>query len=494
MAQLKARGNSYCVIYTYQSSKGNTQQWETYSTQLEAIQRKALIDHLQKTKQHDQIRAEALEYKRKYAEKKSAAQKAKHDKISVIEDASHAAVLQTESDNTKKTYAEFVEKWLPFRARREQFSPQTYDSYSGILKNHILPVFGNRIMSTITAQEIDDFVDALKNKKVSGSRGYRKMPQDLPTLASSTVKKCYNVLTSGFKEAERWGYVSDIPRTSPPSEKFKKRAYWTAQQFTENLEALKDDRFMYLVTQLAFVFSLRAGETVGIDINRIDLYDRSLWITQQVIRVSDDALQSLKSEDVIRVFPKQKATAKTSIILKSLKTEGSYRKNYIPAPLMQCIRERLDQIERNKEFFGSDYQDYGLLICYPNGCPIESKELNPMFKKTLKEHGITDIIEFQGLRKSGQMHKVRLTQNDYQLVAETGGHSPQVLMSNYNEAMDSEKRKLAALIGADLFHQESENEGGTDLSQQAIFEVLEKNPEMKYMLMQLINSGANIQS
>lgn len=49
-------------------------------------------------------------------------------------------------------------------------------------------------------------------------------------------------------------------------------------------------------------------------------------------------------------------------------------------------------------------------------------------------------IDLQGLRKSGQMHKVRLTKNNYQLVAENGGQSPEVLMSNYNEALDTEKR------------------------------------------------------
>lgn len=44
------------------------------------------------------------------------------------------------------------------------------------------------------------------------------------------------------------------------------------------------------------------------------------------------------------------------------------------------------------------------------------------------------------------MHKVRLTQNNYQLVAENSGQSPEVLMSNYNEAREIEKRALAAMV------------------------------------------------
>ena len=56
---------------------------------------------------------------------------------------------------------------------------------------------------------------------------------------------------------------------------------------------------------------------------------------------------------------------------------------------------------------------------------------------------ITDQIDLQGLRKSGQMHKIRLTKNNYQLVAANAGQSPEVLMHHYNEALEVEKQQLA---------------------------------------------------
>ena len=80
-------------------------------------------------------------------------------------------------------------------------------------------------------------------------------------------------------------------------------------------------------------------------------------------------------------------------------------------------------------------KDYGLLICKPNGNPIDPHSFSKAFKSWQTKLGIdvNEQIEFQGLRKSGQMHKVRLSQNNYQLVAESSGQSPEVLMSNYNE-------------------------------------------------------------
>lgn len=51
MAMYKIRGSSHNVIYTYRTSDGKyKQQWESYDTELEAIQRKAYIDFLQKNK------------------------------------------------------------------------------------------------------------------------------------------------------------------------------------------------------------------------------------------------------------------------------------------------------------------------------------------------------------------------------------------------------------------------------------------------------------
>ena len=106
---------------------------------------------------------------------------------------------------------------------------------------------------------------------------------------------------------------------------------------------------------------------------------------------------------------------------------------------MNCT-ERLARIEENQAFFREEYRDYGLLICQTDGRPVDPRNLEKSFKEHQKRIGIpeNERIDFQGLRKSGQMHKVRLSQNNYQLVAENAGQSPEVLMNHYNEALDYE--------------------------------------------------------
>ena len=373
-----------------------------------------------------------------------------------------------------------------------RFSPNTYDSYAGNLKNHILSYFGNCVMSRITAEEIDNFLDYLSKKPCKGSRSYGKTAAEAPRLSSATIKKCYNILTLSFRIGKKWHYVTEIPETSAPAEKTKKRSAWTPDRVFDFLCKSEDDQILHLAVHLAFVCSLRAGEVVGISTDTIDFHDRSMWITQIVQRVSDKSLKTLPEEEIIKVFPKKLATSTSSLILKDPKTEGSHRKLYLTTPLLKEIRKRLDTIQEYKDFLGPEYQDHGLLFCRPDGTPLDPKSLDKAFKAQQTALHIEDQIEFQGLRKSGQMHKVRLSQNNYQLVAESGGQSPEVLMSNYNEALESEKRNLSLLVETSFYPGAQQPAAPTPAPLQAdvLLQQIQQNPELSGQLLQLLLSNA----
>lgn len=485
MATYKIRGSSHNVIYTYRTDDGKTkQQWESYDTELEAIQRKAYIDFLQKNKRYDDIKLAATTYRESRAVK-ALAELTSSDTLSGI------SILSPE-DNIHRTYSEFIDRFLPFYARKQRFSPNTYDSYAGNLKNHILPYFGDRIMSHITSEDIDTFLDYLSKKPCQGSKSYGKKAADTPSLSSATIKKCYNILMVGYPTAKKWGYVKEVPDTSAPAEKTKKRNAWAPQRIFDFLENIKDDPILHLAVHMAFVCSLRAGEVVGISVDTIDFRDRSMWITQIVQRVSDKSLQALPKEEIIKVFPKKLSTSTSSLILKGPKTEGSHRKQYLTTPLLQEIRQRLDTISSNKEFFGPEYQDHGLLFCQADGTPLDPKSLDKAFKERQTALHIEDQIEFQGLRKSGHMHKVRLSKNNYQLVAESSGQSPEVLMSNYNEALDSEKRTLSLLVETSFYPTSvpDEKKSPEPLQASALMEQLQQNPELSHQLLLMLLGGA----
>lgn len=493
MATYKMRGNSHCIIYQYRTSTGQLkQQWETYESELEAVQRKAYIDHLQTHKRAEEIRQSALDYKRSRAIEKAAVKIGQSNP-----DVAESQIAGDPDENLVKTYREFMEKFLPIYARKRNFSPKTYDSYITNLNTHIYPYFGNWVMSTITAQAIDDFLDYLRKKPCRGYKSYGKKAHEIPTLSSPTIKKCYDILMVGFPTAKRWGYIKEIPETTAPSEKYKKRKAWSSVQVMEALAQMQDNPLLHLAVHLAFVCSLRSGEVAGIDANSINPEDQSLWITQILARVSDESLKVLPKERIVHVFPKQNSRARSSLILKVPKTDGSFRKQYLTAPLVEEIMHRLHEIQENKEILGSDYHDYGLLICQPDGRPIEPNNLCAAFRDWQTEKHIRDQIDFQGLRKSGQMHKVRLSQNNYQLVAENSGQSPEVLMSNYNEILDSEKRDLSNLVESDLYPSQqkiSSDIPGPTLDPDLLLKKIKSDPAFSKQLLQLLLDSADTAS
>ena len=159
--------------------------------------------------------------------------------------------------------------------------------------------------------------------------------------------------------------------------------------------------------------------------------------------------------------------------------------------LGQEIKERIAEINRAKESLGSEYQDNGLLICQPDGRPIDPNNLCKSFKEWQSAMNITDQIDLQGLRKSGQMHKIRLTKNNYQLVAANAGQSPEVLMHHYNEALEVEKQQLASMVESSFYPTPAKsNEKPASLDAAEILKLIQENPDLSAKLMQLLKVSA----
>ena len=216
-----------------------------------------------------------------------------------------------------------------------------------------------------------------------------------------------------------------------------------------------------------------------------------MWISQILERVSDEAIKALPGEKIAKVFPKQFSNSKSRLVLKVPKTEGSHRKQYLTTPLLQEIKERIAEINEAKELLGPEYQDNGFLICQPDGRPIDPNNLCKTFKEWQSAMNITDQIDLQGLRKSGQMHKIRLSKNNYQLVAANAGQSPEVLMHHYNEALEAEKQELASMVESSFYPSSTKvPEKAAALGAEEILKLIQDNPDLSAKLMQLLKVSA----
>jgi integrase len=481
MATIKPRGGAYVVIYNYKGvDEKSIQQWETYKSELEAVQRKAHIDYLQKTKDCDELLRLASEYKQM------------HEAFFSKPPIRAMPIVQSEKkSNETKTFAEFAEKRLSVHAGKKQLSPYSYDSIANNLRTHILPYFGNMIVSAVTSEDVDAFLSHMRQKKCRGPKSRGKTPEEVPTLSSGTVKKNYDILAAAFPVAKEWGYTEKNPVTKAPGFKYKKRKFWTREQVRDALGRI-DEKLLHLAVHTTFMCSLRAGETVGIELRSIDFTEGSLRIVQTLQRVSDKALTEIPQDEILRIFPKQKESSKSRLILKAPKTEGSERKLFLNDRLLAEIRSRIRQIEKEKEFFGDEYHDYGLLFAFPNGDPIETGQMEKRFRNWQRKNGIEPVIDVQGLRKSSSMYKLRLSGFNYQEVqGDTGHASPTVLMGHYNETLESERKQLAYKIRDDFYSEPGDapaDRGSADDRIESLLESAKADPLLFDRLMQTLQN------
>lgn len=289
----------------------------------------------------------------------------------------------------------------------------------------------------------------MSHKKCAGAKSYHKQPEDVPTLSSGTVKKVYDIINTALPVAKEWGYINEIPNIKAPAVKYKKRHYWSSMQVCEALSGITNP-LLHLAVHLSFICALRPGEVVGVDIKNLDLENKSLWISQTLQRVSKDALEIISTHEIIRVFSTDRSST-SSLIAKTTKTENSDRTVLLTDPIVDEIKCVIAQIERNKQYFGSGYNDYGLLFSQVNGNPVEPTLMEKWFRNWQRNNGIENVLDMQGLRKSSQMYKIRISNYDYQTVASLGGHSLEVMLKNYDQSLEREKKELMMKIQDDFY-------------------------------------------
>ena len=71
----------------------------------------------------------------------------------------------------------------------------------------------------------------------------------------------------------------------------------------------------------------------------------------------------------------------TVIVLKTPKTESSVRKVWMPKTAAYILREWKASQDKQKEFLGSEYLDYNLVVALPNGRPCEETVISNAFRR-----------------------------------------------------------------------------------------------------------------
>lgn len=269
------------------------------------------------------------------------------------------------------TFREFVAKrWKAYTVSHQ---PSSIDSRNSLIKNHVLPFLGDKLMTDITPGDISDLLYAARKK-----------------ISASTVQDVYGLLSLMFSLAVEYELIERSPikkKLHKPEVKRAEKPTLTAEQIRSILARLVEhERLAVLVIAIT---GMRMGECFALRWTDFDADALSLAINHTLYRGR----------------------------LKPPKTERSRRPLKIPPIVASLLLAHKRQ---------SAFQAPGdFIFCRPDGRPLHHCVVRNHLYKAMDVIGIERISRHHGfhiLRHSaGSLIYAR--SRDLKLVQKTLGHS-----------------------------------------------------------------------
>ena len=439
MATLKKRGNKYAVIYDYYDASGKRhQKWE-------AFDRKEDAEKFRKKIEYQKVRNTFL----------------------------------TPSDQTVE---EYLMSWASLYGK-SKWSCSMCTSSLALLRNHIIPEIGQIPVQKLQPIHIEMLYSTLRTKKCGGAKGYAKDKDKIPCLSSTTLRHIHTLLKTAFDKAVDWKIIEENPVICDAPKKAKtERHIWTPEMVKQALDDIEHPQ-LHLAVHLAFICSLRIGETVGLTWADVEFDKNLLHVRHTLQRVSREALQFVPHDDIAHIFPSKIAGTNSALVLKSPKSANSNRIVYLTPALRRELMLRKAVVAKQRTYAGEEYYDFNLVFALEDGFPVEPKLCEKWFKLWQKrsELNLPPLI-FHELRHSSATYKLLESGGDIKLVQGDMGHaSAMVSLDTYAHTQDHRRRALTERIAQEFYGDQTENS-----RQDQLMQILEDDPEMKKKLLEAL--------
>lgn len=239
--------------------------------------------------------------------------------------------------NPNITLAAFIDLWISDHVNLLRVKTQKF--YISMSHNHIVPNIGHIKLNRLQTLQVQKFINEL-TKRVN------------PT----TVSGVYRTLRAALGKAVEWQYLAHNPasKITLPEEEEKEYTVLNSQQAIELLRQAQDYPLpeLYEICLLTLHTGLRLGEVCALRWKDIDFDYKIIYVRQ-----------TLTKAGVNPIFGpvKQKKRSKRKA------TNIAIRLNPILEKELLAIKEKRGEQKKRE-----DYRDYDLVVCHPNGAPIDT--------------------------------------------------------------------------------------------------------------------------
>ena len=193
--------------------------------------------------------------------------------------------------------SEFMEVY--FEDKQNELKERTMKNKRYMMEQHIIPYFGNQMMSEISASQIIQWQNEMQTKGFSES--YLRMIQNQLTSLFTHASRIYDLHTNPCKKVKRMGNSDS-----------RSLDFWTTEEYQQFIQTIEPGTRYYLIFEILFWTGCRIGELLALTPADINFERNQISITKTYYRT--------ERKDVI-TEPKTKQSVRTIEIPEFLKHE-----------------------------------------------------------------------------------------------------------------------------------------------------------------------------
>ncbi len=305
--------------------------------------------------------------------------------------------------NDRVKLKELLEYWLEYDIRKRAQSRNTYDSYSNIARNHIIPVLGNKRLSEINSGDVKRLYEKCSKKS-------KYIARQTKVVMNVSLRYAVAVKLIVKNPAEKVSLPKMVEAKPYHTRNIDTTKTLNMEQIQTLLEASKDTP-IHMQVLFNVLMGLRRQEINAVKYSDVDYINRTLTVERQLGKKLDR-----------EPYASGKGTTKSEL---PLKTSSSYRELPIPDYVFEAILQERKIYEKNRKKNGKKFLDADYICCSTYGKPRSTDFHWKHYKKLLRDTGLPDI-RWHDLRST---YCTLLLKSDFnpKAVSKLMGHAKEII-------------------------------------------------------------------
>lgn len=182
--------------------------------------------------------------------------------------------------------SEFMEVY--FEDKKNELKDRTIKNKRYIMEQHIIPYYGKKMMSEITASQVIQWQNEMQTKGFSES--YLRMIQNQLTSLFTHASRIYDLQANPCKKVRRMG-----------SGDSRSVDFWTIEEYQKFIQTIEPGTRYYIIFEILFWTGCRIGELLALTKSDINFEKNQISITKTYYRTDkQDIITEPKTKQSVR--------------------------------------------------------------------------------------------------------------------------------------------------------------------------------------------------